>query len=107
MAKWRVNPGSAHNTLKGSIDYTDTESRWQVEQDEKPFIDWAKQERETHTNKHTHMRKFCTIPDIVAIEIMEKYGLDIHSPEFMHDSDALTKLKKIIQQDYKYLVVSS
>ena len=107
MAKWRVNPGTTNNGLKGAIDYTDSESRWQIEQDEKPFIDWAKQERETHTDKHTHMRKFATIPDIVAIDILQKYGLDIHDPEFMHDTDKLAKLKQIIIQDYKYLVVSS
>ena len=107
MAKWKVNPGTAHNSLKGTIDYTDTESRWQIEQDEKPFIDMVKDERETHNNKHTHMKKFATIPDIVAIEIMENYGLNIHDPEFMSDKDKLTKLKQIILQHYKYLVVNS
>ena len=103
MAKWKVNPGA----LKGSIEYDHHESRWQIEQDETPFIDMNKDERETQSNMHTHMRKFATIPDLVAIEILTKYGLDIHDPTFMHDKDRLARLKQIVLQDYKYLVVSS
>lgn len=107
MAKWKVNPETVNSGLKGTIEYTDTESRWQIEQDEKPFLDMIKDERETHSTMHTHMRKFATIPDLVAIEIREQYGLDIHDPSFMHDKDRLAKLKQIILQHYKYLVVSS
>ena len=106
MAKWIVNPASTNNSLQGAIDYTDTESRWQVQQNEKPFLEEAQRERD-HQKKNSHLRKFATIPDIVAIEILEKYGLDVHSPQFMNDIDGLKRLKQIILQDYKHLVVNS
>ena len=107
MAKWNISPKTQNSSLRGAINYDDKESFWRVEQDETPYVDWAKDERETHSSKHTHLRKFATIPDIVAIEILTKYGLDVHDPLFMSDTDKLAKLKQIILQDYKYLVVSS
>ena len=106
MAKWIVNPKTVNSSLKGAIDYTDSESRWQIEQDEKPYLEEVKREKENQ-KKNSHLRKFATIPDLVAIDILNKYGLDIHSPTFIHDKDALAKLKQIILKDYKYLVVNS
>ena len=106
MAKWIVNPATINNSLQGTIDYTDTESRWQVKQDEKPFLEEVQREKDNQ-KKNSHLRKFATIPDIVAIEILEKYGLDVHSTQFMSDIDGLKKLKQIILQDYKHLVVNS
>lgn len=107
MAKWKVKPGFKDHTLSTVIDYDDGGSRMMVEQDEKPFVDMVKEERETHSQNHTHMKKFCTIPDIVAIEIFEKWGMDVHSPTFMHDPDALKKLKTIMLTDYRHLVVGT
>ena len=107
MARWAVKPKTEGNTLTGAVDYDAHESRWRVHQDEKPFIDMVKQERETHSHKHTHMKKFATVPDIVAMEILEKYGLDLHSPLFMHDKDAMKKFKTIMITDYPHLVVST
>lgn len=106
MAKWIVNPATINNSLQGTIDYTDTESRWQIKQDEKPFLEEVQREKDNQ-KKNSHLRKFATIPDIVAIEILEKYGLDVHSTQFMSDVDGLKKLKQIILQDYKHLVVNS
>lgn len=107
MARWEVNPAGQGNSLKGAIAYDNHESHWQVEQDETPYVDMVKEERETHSNKHTHMRKFATIPDIVAMELLTKYGLDIHSPTFMHDPDGLKRLKQLIITHYPHLVVST
>lgn len=107
MAKWQVTPKTTGNSLTGAISYDKMGSNWQVYQDEKPFVDMVKEERETHSSRHTHMRKFATIPDIVAMELLTKYGLDIHAPEFMHDDDAKKKFKRIIIQDYPHLVVNT
>ena len=52
----------------------------------------VKDERETHSSRHTHHKKFATIPDLVAIELLEKYNLDIHDPAFMQDKAALNRL---------------
>ena len=106
MAKWKVRPGSVGNTLSGAISYDNHESNWQVEQDEKPFIDMIKDEQQTHSSSHTHHKKFATIPDIVAMELLTKYNLDIHDPNFMSDKAALKRLKHIIMWDYPYLVVN-
>lgn len=108
MAKWKVSPETVNNGLYGSIDYTDSESRWEVYQDEKPFLDEVKREREAGLKENASgLRKFATIPDLVAIEILEKYGLDIHHPNFMQDPHSLKKLKYIITVDYPYLIINN
>ena len=107
MATWAVKPKTVGSSLAGAINYDDIDANWRVWQDEKPYVDMVKQERETHSNRHTHVKKFATVPDIVAMEILQKYGLDLHAPEFMHDKDAMKKLKAIIVMDYPHLVVST
>ena len=107
MAKWTVTPGTVNNSMKGSIEYdrhgSIDDSTWQIYQDEKPFLEQAKMDRETQKEVNG-FKKFATIPDVVAIEILTKYGIDIHDPNTMSDSDKMKKFKKIIQQDYKYLL---
>ena len=77
---------------------------FQVYQDEKPFIEQAKMEREAGQKKDLGYKKFCTIPDIVAIDILYKYGIDIHAQTFMHDSDKVKKVMTIIKSEYPYLL---
>lgn len=109
MAKWKNIRSATGGTLKGGITYDGHkgESSWEIYQDEQPFIDRAKQERDAG-NKSTHMnhKKFATIPDIVAIEVSEKFGIDIHDPLIMHDKGKLARFKQIIMQHYPYLVVN-
>ena len=107
MARWTVTPNSVNNTLHGAAEVGEKGTHFQVYQDEKPFIDMIKDERETHRSHHTHMKKFATIPDLVAIEILEKWGLDIHDPLFMHDTDKKKRLKQIMVQEYPHLVVGT
>ena len=107
MARWAVKPKTVGSSLAGAIDYDDTGANWRVHQDEKPYVDMVKEERENHNSMHTHMRKFAAIPDIVAMETLVKYGLDLHSPTFMHDKDAMKRLKAIMVMDYPHLVVST
>lgn len=104
MAKWTVTPKTVNNSLTGQIDYTDTESRWQVYQDERPYLEQAKLDREQTQKRDIGYKKFATIPDIVAIELKDKYGLDIHHPEFMSDPDKKAKLMTIIRNDFKHLM---
>ena len=111
MAKWKVKPNSdASNTMHGSFEYDSGtvggESIWSVTQETDHFLEQAKIDRETHSSKHTHVRKFATIPDIVAIDILTRFGLDIHATDFMHDTDGLRKLKDIIRKEYPYLLSS-
>jgi len=95
--------------LEGQIEYNPMGGRqgWQVKQDIQPFIDDAKNHREQGFNKKSHYRKFASIPDVVAIEIATKYGVNIHDPATASDKDLMKKFKKIIIEDYPYLLVSS
>lgn len=85
---------------------TDT-GQFQVHQDATPFIEEAKRDRDlaaTRSRKDIGYKKACTIPDIVAVELMFKYNIDIHSPEFMHDPALVRKVIRIIKSEYPYLM---
>ena len=106
MAKWMTKPKTG-GTLQGAIEYTGDragESRWQLYQDEKPFIEQAKMEREQVKKKDIGYKKFATIPDLVAIEVNEKYGINIHDPIQSSDSAVMNRFKKIIKENYAYLL---
>jgi len=109
MARWKNIHGGTGGSLKGGIEYEGEagESFWQLYQDEKPFIEQAKIDRElgTKATHHNH-KKFATIPDIVSIEVMQKYGIDIHNPEHSGDYWTMKRFKQIIMQDYPHLVVN-
>lgn len=111
MAKWNITPGTAGNGMSGAIDYdrhgsVDT-TTWQIYQDEKPFLEEAKREQEAGSKDNIMgAKKFATIPDIVAIEVLQKYGIDIHDPRIMSDRAEMMRFKKIIMMDYPHLVIN-
>ena len=103
--------GSANNTgyqsgqggtLAGGINHDSLD--FKLYQDERPFIEQAKLDREMQTKKDVGYKKACTIPDIVAIELNYKYGIDIHADEFMKDPAQVKKVLKIIKSEYPYLM---
>jgi len=108
MAKWNVgdkkNPGSLQGTFEYEAGSATGESVWTVQQDEKPFIEQAKRDRDAGQNSKSGYKKFATIPDIVAIDILNKYGIDIHDPNTMQDQTKMTRFKNIIKSEYKYLL---
>lgn len=108
MAKWKVgdkkNPGSLQGTFEYESGSATGESIWTVQQDEKPFLEQAKIDRELGSKKDIGYKKFATIPDIVAIDILNKYGIDIHDPKTMQDRDKMLKFKNIIKTEYAYLM---
>ena len=108
MAKWKVTPGSVNNSMSGEVNYDKHESRWEIKQDVSAVLEEVKRDREL-ASKHTPTgwRKAFTIPDVVAIELLTKYGMDIHAPDFMHDHMNMAKLKSVIKQDYPYLLIST
>lgn len=110
MAKWKF--GNQQAGAKATFEYesgsSTGESTWSFEQDERPFLEQAKIDRERGTlDNNSSMRKFATIPEIVAIEIKDKYGVDLHHPDFMQDIDQKAKFFSIIRSDYSYLVVNN
>ena len=107
MAKWNIGSATG-GSMRGGFEYESGshkgDSFWQIYQDEKPFVDQAKVDREVMNRLDTGFKKFATIPDIVAIEIMTNHGIDIHNPDHSGDSATMAKFKKIIKQDYPYLL---
>ena len=47
---------------------------------------------------------FAVIPDIVAIDILTKYKIDINAQDFMGDKQLVARLKKIIISEYPDLL---
>lgn len=87
----------------------DDDKDYRLEQNVTAYKEYAAQQRELDTfarNGRTY-RSFAIIPDIVAIDILTKYGLDIHGAEFMSDPASLRKLKQIIETDYPLLKTSN
>jgi len=105
MSKFKHDVGDGE--LEGLIEFEDGLRGASVAQDIKPFLQEAKEEREIGFNRKTHYRKFASIPDVVSIEIMEKWGINIHNPETIKDKSEMNKFKTIIKQHYPYLLVSS
>ena len=101
--KWNdMHSSTMLGGLRGGIEMFDDRAEWEVKQDISAYLDQAKFDRENAQMQRGHMKKFATIPDIVAIEIAEKYGIDIHDPNTMSDVDKMKKFKYIIQTEYKH-----
>jgi len=85
------------------------EKDFKLEQDVGAYKAYAEQQRQLDSisrDGRTY-RSFAIIPDIVAIDILTKYNMDIHSPEFMSDPAQLRRLKQIIETDYPLLKTSN
>ena len=83
------------------------ESGFQVGQDVSAILEQAAQERKFAAevmNPNKKYRKFGTIPDVVCIEIKNKFGVDIHCPIQGTDPNTMKKFKAIIKRDYPYLL---
>ena len=77
----------------------------EVTQDVSSHLAWAKEMRamENSRNGFSHgFKPFCNIPDSVSLELMSKYGINVHSSQT--DKDAFKKVKSIIKRDYPHLM---
>ena len=108
MAKWKLNQAGLQAGFEYDSGSATGDSYWKLYQDERPFLEQAKRDRE-QTQKSNSMgaKKFATIPEIVAIELNTKWGIDIHAPDFLHDDDKKAKFFQIIQTEYPHLVVNN
>lgn len=109
MAKWKVAPGTVGNQLTGTVDYDEHQSRWEIKQDVSDILREVERDRELLAvgRGPGGWRKAFTVPDIVAIQILQDHGLDIHADDFMHDRNKMDRLKKIIKSEYPYLLIST
>lgn len=83
---------------------------WEAVQDISKYKEAAKLQREKEAyygKSNNGYRKMATIPDIVAIKILEDHHLDLHDPAFMSDPNNLKKLKTILITEYSDLVINT
>jgi len=85
------------------------ETNFQLQQNVEAYKEYARSMRQADEAAPTtrQYRSFAIIPDIVAIDILTKYHIDVHSPEAMSDPTVLRKLKQIVQFDYPDLLTSN
>ncbi len=113
MAKWIVTPETNKSeNFKASISYGDNpeDTRYAVYQDVDKIIEEVKYDKEllnSGAKKQMGWRKAFTIPDLVAIEILENHSLDVHAQDFFKDKDRMNRLKYIIKTEYPYLLIST
>lgn len=83
---------------------------WEAQQDISQYLKDAKIERdkqEYYGVRKNGYRKLATIPDIVAIKIMQDHKLDIHDPNFMKEPKNMVKLRKILMSEYRDLLINT
>ena len=83
---------------------------WQAVQDISKYKEAAKLQRDKEAyygKSNNGYRKMATIPDIVAIKILEDHKLDLHDPTFMQDPNNLKKLKTTLITEYSDLVINT
>lgn len=93
------------NQIKSKV----SSNKIQVAQDVSEYLNYAKQSRDLQSagGDASHYRSFAVIPDIVAIEILTKHGMDLHATEFMSNKEDVAKLKRIIKSEYPNLLTSN
>jgi len=100
-----VNP---KKSMKAGFDLQSAE--WEVKQDIQQYKDQAKRDRDREQyfgRVNKGYRKMATIPDIVALEILQNHKINLHDPLFMNDKDNMKKLKTILMMEYPDLLVNT
>jgi hypothetical protein len=85
-------------------------AEWEAKQDITQYKENAKSDRDRESyfgRAKGGYRKLATIPDIVALKILQEHKLDLHDQHFMSNPANLTKLKRILMSEYRDLVVNS
>lgn len=83
---------------------------WQATQDITQYKENARLDRERQERygiRKDGYRKMATIPDIVAIKILQDHNIDLHDPTFMHDPNNMKKLKTILLTEYRDLLINT
>tara|TARA_R110000737_G_scaffold86001_1_gene118519 strand:- start:700 stop:1035 length:336 start_codon:yes stop_codon:yes gene_type:complete len=96
----------SQDTNNNSFDVTTEGSRFTLSQDINAYRQYAKESRDLYevAKKKSHYRSFAIIPDIVAIDILTKYQIDINASDFMSDKALVARLKRIIISEYPDLL---
>lgn len=78
-------------------------------QDISAYVDYASASRaqanSLFQNQKTNYRSFAIIPDIVAVDIMTKFGIDVHAKD--NGQSELQKIRKIVIDNYPALLTGN
>ena len=78
-------------------------------QDVSAYLDYASKSRAAaksmFANQKQNYRSFAIIPDIVAVDIKTKFGIDVHDSQ--NSAEELQKIKSIVIQNYPQLLTGS
>ncbi len=78
-------------------------------QDVSAYVDYASasraQARSLFQNQKTNYRSFAIIPDIVAVDIMTRFQLDVHAQD--NGQDELQQIRKVIINYYPQLLTGN
>jgi len=85
------------------------DTNFRLEQNVEHYKEYAKEQRllDEGAKSTRQYRSFAIIPDIVAIDILTKYGIDVHAPDFMHQPELVRKFKQIVISEYPALLTSN
>jgi hypothetical protein len=72
----------------------------------KDYAEKSRQQDESASSKRQY-RSFAIVPDIVSIDILTKYHINIHDPEIMKDPAVMRRFKNIIISEYPHLLTSN
>ena len=92
-----------------SFTVKESKDDFRLEQDVQAYKDFAAESRQIteQFGAGKQYRSFAIIPDIVAIDILTKYQIDIHSADFMNNPALIRRVKEIIKSDYPALLTGS
>lgn len=95
------------NGLKGKFELDTGEAAYAQDISAHLLNAQRQREYEAVAGRSKSHRKFATIPDSVAIKIMEDHGLNLHDQTFMSDPHKVAKFKKIMMDEYRNLVINT
>ena len=85
------------------------DTNFRLDQDVTAYKEYAKESRDNVAQqlRDTGYRPLFIMPDIVAVDILTKYGIDVHSNEFMHDIALKRRVLQIVRTEYPDLLMSN
>ena len=85
------------------------DKEFRLEQNVEAYKEYAAKSRQADESLSStrQYRSFAILPDIVAIDILTRYGIDVHADTFMSDPAQVRKLKQIVISEYPHLLTSN
>ena len=95
--------------MSNKIITNENDGNIRASKDVSSYLEFAKRSRDLQARggDASHYRSFAIIPDIVAVDILTKHGLNLHDSEFMTNKEDVAKLKRIIKSEYPNLLTSN